>query len=137
MFLVDKQIASARAEYVKWDTCQGRPMVRCPSVPVGSAIIPKTPLGSWECLFSLPLLSVKRAVLHKLTREHDGMKRHPDCWGGHRPTQQGFRSQLVERNPSWQAVGASIGVQSNGMPLLRALGMGTVIEQIGTVIRHW
>jgi len=34
VFLVDKQIASARAEYVKWDTCQGRPMVRCPSVPV-------------------------------------------------------------------------------------------------------
>ncbi len=34
MFLVDKQIASTRAECVKGDTCQGRPMVRCPSVLV-------------------------------------------------------------------------------------------------------
>ena len=34
MYLVDKQIASAREEFVKWDACQGRPMVRCPSVPV-------------------------------------------------------------------------------------------------------
>jgi hypothetical protein len=32
--LVDEQIASARAEYVKWNACQGRPMGRCPSVPV-------------------------------------------------------------------------------------------------------
>ncbi len=35
-------------------------MVRCPSVPVGSAIIPKTPIGSWEFLFPIPFLSVKR-----------------------------------------------------------------------------
>jgi hypothetical protein len=40
------------------------------SVPVGSAIIPKTPIGSWEFLFPLPLLSVKRAVLHILTGKH-------------------------------------------------------------------
>jgi hypothetical protein len=34
VFLVDKQIASAGEEFVKWDTCQGRPMGRCPSVPL-------------------------------------------------------------------------------------------------------
>ena len=34
MFLVDKQIASARAEFVQRDACQVRPMARCPSVPV-------------------------------------------------------------------------------------------------------
>src|SRR2546423_13822737 len=39
-------------------------MVRCPSVPVGSAIMPKTPLGSWAGLFPLLLLSIKRAVWH-------------------------------------------------------------------------
>ncbi len=33
MFLVDKEIASARAEFVKRDACQVRPMARCPSVP--------------------------------------------------------------------------------------------------------
>jgi hypothetical protein len=34
--------------------------------------VPKTREGSWACLFSLPLLSVKRAVWQKLTREHAG-----------------------------------------------------------------
>ena len=34
MFLVEKEIASDRAEFVKRDTCQVRPMARCPSVPV-------------------------------------------------------------------------------------------------------
>src|SRR6266566_5260933 len=62
VFLVDKQIASTRAECVKGDTCQGRPMVRCPSVPVGSAIMPKTREASWACLFPPPLLAMKRVV---------------------------------------------------------------------------
>jgi hypothetical protein len=34
VFLVDKQIASAREEFVKRDTCQVRPVGRCPSVPI-------------------------------------------------------------------------------------------------------
>jgi hypothetical protein len=34
VFLVDQQIASARAEFFKGDACQGRSMGRCPSVPV-------------------------------------------------------------------------------------------------------
>src|SRR5690242_16578563 len=32
----------------------------------------KTPLGFRACLVPLPLLSVKRAVWHTLTEEHDG-----------------------------------------------------------------
>src|SRR6266536_2258471 len=38
----------------------------------GSASNPKTPIGSWDCLFHFPFLTMKRAMLHKLTREHDG-----------------------------------------------------------------
>ena len=34
MFLVDKQTPSHRAEFSQGDACQGRPMVRCPSVPL-------------------------------------------------------------------------------------------------------
>jgi hypothetical protein len=34
MFLVEQQIASAREELFKRDMCQGRPMVRIPSVPL-------------------------------------------------------------------------------------------------------
>jgi len=34
MILVDKQITSTGEELLKGDACQGRPMGRCPSVPV-------------------------------------------------------------------------------------------------------
>ena len=34
--------------------------------------MPKTPNGSWACLFPLSLLSGKRAVWHELTGEQDG-----------------------------------------------------------------
>src|SRR5438552_1590142 len=51
--------------------------------------------------------------------------------------QQGFRAELVERSTTWHATGAGIAVQPNGIRVLRALGMGTAIEHVGTVIRHW
>ncbi len=51
--------------------------------------------------------------------------------------QHGFTAELIECSPSWHAVGAGIAVQSNGICILRALGMGAAIEQAGTVIRHW
>ncbi len=51
--------------------------------------------------------------------------------------QQGFMAELIERSPSWHAVGAGIAVQPNGIRVLRALGLGPAIEQAGTVIRHW
>ena len=42
------------------------------NTPVGSAFLPKTREESWEGLFPLPLLSVKRAGLHNVTGEQDG-----------------------------------------------------------------
>ncbi|HEV2425316.1 MAG TPA: FAD-dependent monooxygenase [Terriglobia bacterium] len=52
-------------------------------------------------------------------------------------SQRGFKAELVERNPVWQAVGAGIAVQPNGMRVLRALGMGEAVRKAGTLIRHW
>jgi FAD-dependent urate hydroxylase len=51
--------------------------------------------------------------------------------------QQGFRPELVERSPSWRTVGAGIAVQPNGIRVLRALGLGTTLEQVGVRLRHW
>lgn len=51
--------------------------------------------------------------------------------------QQGFMTQLIERNPTWHAVGAGFLVQANGMRILRALGLGAAIEHAGTVVRRW
>ena len=50
-----------------------------------------------------------------------------------------FRPELVERSPSWDeiAIGAGIGVQANGMRVLRALGMAAAVEQAGWVNRRW
>lgn len=51
--------------------------------------------------------------------------------------QQGYRPELVERSPTWQAVGAGISVQPNGIRILRALGLGAAIEQVGMPLRYW
>ena len=51
--------------------------------------------------------------------------------------QQGFRPELVERNPEWQAEGAGVLVHANGMRVLRALGLGAAVEQAGAVIRRY
>src|SRR5262249_26599007 len=51
--------------------------------------------------------------------------------------QQGFRAELIERSPSWEAIGAGLAVQPNGIRVLRALGIGAAVEQAGTVIRQW
>jgi len=51
--------------------------------------------------------------------------------------QQGFRPELIERSPAWQATGAGIAVQPNGMRVLHALGLGEAVEQAGTAIRRW
>ncbi len=50
---------------------------------------------------------------------------------------QGFRAELVERSPGWQATGAAIQLHANGMRLLHALGLGEAVQQAGAVIRHW
>ena len=51
--------------------------------------------------------------------------------------QQGFRAELVEHSPSWQAAGAAIQLAANAMRVLHALDLGKAVEQSGTVIRHW
>jgi 2-polyprenyl-6-methoxyphenol hydroxylase-like FAD-dependent oxidoreductase len=50
---------------------------------------------------------------------------------------QGFRVELVERNPVWPATGAGILLHANGMRVLRALGVGEAVEQAGAVVRSW
>ena len=51
--------------------------------------------------------------------------------------QKGFATELVEREPSWPAVGAGIAVQPNGMRMLNAVGTGAAVERGGTVIHRW
>jgi FAD-dependent urate hydroxylase len=51
--------------------------------------------------------------------------------------QQGFRPELVERSPSWQATGAAIQLHGNAMRVLHALGVGDAVEQAGTALYHW
>ena len=51
--------------------------------------------------------------------------------------QQGFTPELVERNPSWPAVGAGIHLHANGMRVLRALGLGEAVERAGTPVHEW
>ena len=48
-----------------------------------------------------------------------------------------FATELVEREPSWPAVGAGIAVQPNGMRMLNAVGTGAAVERGGTVIHRW
>jgi 2-polyprenyl-6-methoxyphenol hydroxylase-like FAD-dependent oxidoreductase len=49
---------------------------------------------------------------------------------------QGFAAELVERSPSWQAVGAGIVLMANGVRVLQELGVGDAVEQAGTPIRR-
>lgn len=51
--------------------------------------------------------------------------------------QQGFRPELVERNPEWQAEGAGILLHANGIRVLRALGLGAAVEHAGAIIRRY
>ena len=51
--------------------------------------------------------------------------------------QQGFPTELVERNRTWDAVGAGFLVQANGMRILHALDLGAAIERLATVVRRW
>ena len=52
-------------------------------------------------------------------------------------SQRGLRAELVERETSWQAIGAGIAVQPNAMRVLRRLGLGDAVERAGAVIRRW
>jgi 2-polyprenyl-6-methoxyphenol hydroxylase-like FAD-dependent oxidoreductase len=50
---------------------------------------------------------------------------------------QGFVTELVERSPTWQTIGAGIMLHGNGMRVLRTLGMSVEVEQAGTTLRNW
>ncbi len=51
--------------------------------------------------------------------------------------QQGLAAELVERSPVWDAVGAGILLQANGVRILRELHIGPAVEQAGTVVSRW
>ena len=50
---------------------------------------------------------------------------------------QGFTTELVERQPTWHALGAGFLVQGNGMRMLRSLGLAAYVEKAGAVVRRW
>jgi len=49
--------------------------------------------------------------------------------------QHGFSAELIERSESWEAIGAGIAVQPNGMRALSALGLAPLVERAGSVLR--
>jgi 2-polyprenyl-6-methoxyphenol hydroxylase-like FAD-dependent oxidoreductase len=49
----------------------------------------------------------------------------------------GFTTELVERQQTWQALGAGFLVQPNGMRMLRSLGLAADVESAGAVVRRW
>jgi 2-polyprenyl-6-methoxyphenol hydroxylase-like FAD-dependent oxidoreductase len=51
--------------------------------------------------------------------------------------QRGFSPELIERSPTWQAVGAGIALQSNATRLLLSLGVGTAVERAGAPLRRF
>jgi 2-polyprenyl-6-methoxyphenol hydroxylase-like FAD-dependent oxidoreductase len=50
---------------------------------------------------------------------------------------QGFTAELVERSPTWQAIGAGIMLHGNGVRILRRLGISYDVEQAGTTLHRW
>jgi 2-polyprenyl-6-methoxyphenol hydroxylase-like FAD-dependent oxidoreductase len=50
---------------------------------------------------------------------------------------QGYTPELVERSPAWPAGGAGINLPANGVRVLRALGLGEVVDRTAAVLRRW
>ena len=50
---------------------------------------------------------------------------------------QGYTPELVERSPAWPAVGAGINLPANGVRVLRALGVGEIVDRTAGVLRSW
>lgn len=50
---------------------------------------------------------------------------------------QGFSVELIERSTAWRAEGGGIMVHSNGMRMLRALGLDAAVERDGAHVRRW
>ena len=51
--------------------------------------------------------------------------------------QRGFRTELVERQQTWRALGAGFLVHANGMRMLLALGLAASVENAGTIVCRW
>ncbi len=51
--------------------------------------------------------------------------------------QRSFSAELIERSASWEAIGAGIAVQANGLRALDALGLASLVERAGTVLSRW
>jgi len=49
----------------------------------------------------------------------------------------GYTPELVERQPTWQALGAGFLVHANGMRMLRRLDLAAGVESAGAVVRRW
>jgi 2-polyprenyl-6-methoxyphenol hydroxylase-like FAD-dependent oxidoreductase len=50
---------------------------------------------------------------------------------------QGYTPELIERSTAWPVVGAGINLPANGVRVLRALGVGEVLDRTAAVLRHW
>jgi len=51
--------------------------------------------------------------------------------------QQGFDTEVVERNRDWRTDGAGLSVQPNGMRVLKHLGLGTPVLDAGRIVGRW
>jgi 2-polyprenyl-6-methoxyphenol hydroxylase-like FAD-dependent oxidoreductase len=50
---------------------------------------------------------------------------------------QGFAVDLIERNPTWQTLGAGMAIQPNAMRALRALELDGAVADRGMALHHW
>ena len=50
---------------------------------------------------------------------------------------QGFEPEIIERSRAWPAVGAGINLPANGVRVLRALGLGEVVDRAAEEVRRW
>jgi 2-polyprenyl-6-methoxyphenol hydroxylase-like FAD-dependent oxidoreductase len=50
---------------------------------------------------------------------------------------QGFEIDLIERNSTWQALGAGMAIQPNAMRALRALELDGAVADRGMALHHW
>ena len=51
--------------------------------------------------------------------------------------QIGVEVEVIERNPTWEVLGAGLSVQPNGMRALQRLGLAQQITESGSVIQQW
>src|SRR5262249_15058550 len=49
----------------------------------------------------------------------------------------GFTTELIERQPTWHALGAGFLVHPNGMRALLSLGLSAGVANAGAIVRRW